>query len=479
MSEDNCRSWKMYGIVDEDSLKENSNNLDAYPPTDFAFRIHCVESKSSRTTNTPYYLYTNPIHTNPLKSVTLAYQGSGDSNSLVFEVSHNGRDWQTLDSNNKVTFNQLPETGEYPTMCIVRAKLTTASSDSTPYITQIGITFECDLPSELYARTHYYYPRTSPMLGATHWGRVFAPFDTEPTVEGSVEIISEKVDSEHFDIITAQELENYTWIEGLNTEKITDDDLDVRYQYLINNPSAIELLKKYNVYVLPYTYEVNSESVTDLLSFRDGVQLSGHPAYPIQRCVLDPNACDTQVELGEWLDYVMNYDENILTFFNEVDKEDGEDDDLLMSMPAGTLEVKYNPIFVEGLTNQEVGVRSKNDEGLILDYFKETILITEEMVENRRVPLRVASSDPVRQVLLDDTELYEDVDFTMDYLNNELVFPADVMGETSTSLNVNSTLIIIYTPALEDTGIALGYRGKRVNKDKQLIIRPNYLEYKV
>ena len=56
---------------------------------------------------------------------------------------------------------------------------------------------------------------------------------------------------------------------------------------------------------------------------------------------------------------------------------------------------------------------------------------------------------------------------------------ADVMGETSTSLNVNSTLIIIYTPALEDTGIALGYRGKRVNKDKQLIIRPNYLEYKV
>lgn len=49
----------------------------------------------------------------------------------------------------------------------------------------------------------------------------------------------------------------------------------------------------------------------------------------------------------------------------------------------------------------------------------------------------------------------------MDYINNELIFEVNNTDTTSTLLKIGDELEIIYTPNLEDTGIALAYHAHR------------------
>ena len=468
LSEDNGRTWGRYGRND-DTVKTYKEGL--LTPQDFAFKMHIIEPDEGRDTGEEYYFYTKPIHANPIKTVTVNSICWGNEQSatdvdLVFQVSNDGRNWTDLNNDNQVIFSRNSTTGEYPTICFVRAKLSTDDSDLTPYIEKIEIVLDLDAPSELYARSYYYRPKLTPMLGASHWGRVFAPFTLEPTVTGSVEIIKDTIYTEHFKIITAFELDQYTGM-GLDDEKITDEDLDVRYQYLVDTPSAIALLKEKNVYVKPWTHTVDGESVTEPLSFSDGIQFINSPAYPIVEARIDPENDDRKQVYAEWCDFSFDYDYDRLNFFT--------DSDVLDSMPVGSLSVSYNPVFIQDLVNEEVGLREA-DEGLILDYFKESFTVTEDDVETRRLRLRVAPADPIREVTHNEIILREDIDFTVDYDKSEIIFP--VKGDSSI-LNPNDIVNVVYTPSLEDTGIAIGYRAKRTNKDKTIIISENYIEYKV
>ena len=165
------------------------------------------------------------------------------------------------------------------------------------------------------------------------------------------------------------------------------------------------------------------------------------------------------------------------------------DKDVLEDMPVGALAVSYNPVFVDNLTLSEVSQRIDEEtglieEGLILDYFKQNFIIDSNNVETRRVGLRVVPVDPIRQVILnkdtdDEQELFEDVDYNVDYSTKELVFPIINSDEKSCILNENDTLEVIYTPNLEDTSIALGYSAHRETTDYQCKIKSNYFEYKV
>ena len=324
----------------------------------------------------------------------------------------------------------------------------------------------------MYVRTPFYYPKTTPMLGANVWGRVYAPFTLEPSVDGSVEIIVDKFEKEHFDIITAKELSDYTWIEGLDNSKLTDNDLSVRYQYLIDTPAAVQLLKDNNVYVKPYTHTVDGNNVTEMLSFEDGIQLSGNAAYPIQECLIQPRGNNKVQAYSEWIDFTYDYDNDKLEFYY------GGGNDTISSLPIGSLSVKYNPVFIQDLSNNEVGDR-EDGEGLILDYFQEDFIISDTEIENRKINLRVAPVDPVRKLTLNDEELREDKDFTVDYTEKTITFPIVNMNNSSSILNNGDTLSVVYTPNLEEGGISIAYRGKRTNKDKQMIIKSNYIEYKV
>nr|WP_278835241.1 hypothetical protein [Methanobrevibacter smithii] len=115
---------------------------------------------------------------------------------------------------------------------------------------------------------------------------------------------------------------------------------------------------------------------------------------------------------------------------------------------------------------------------LILDYFKETIQITEDMLNNRKIPLRAPALDPLRDIFLNGEEIIEDNDFTMDYNTNELCFPVVNIDDQSTILSLNDILEVVYTPSLDDAGISIGYYATRENIRKQCYIKPNYMEFK-
>ena len=123
---------------------------------------------------------------------------------------------------------------------------------------------------------------------------------------------------------------------------------------------------------------------------------------------------------------------------------------------------------------------------IVLDYFEEKIQVTQEILENKYIVLRAAAVDPIRHIYLNkegdnEQELVEDDDFTVDYLNKIVKFNLLNIETNSTSLKLNDIITVVYTPNIEETGLAIGYYAKRKESalNKQCKILPNYLEYKV
>ena len=484
-SNNNGRTWERYGRND---LKV-TYKLGQLTPSDFAFQANIRLDPSTRSTD-DHYLYLKPILTNPFKRVVFSCNDSGDSSSyagkLLYQVSTDGRTWHDL-SNHEYNFSPDSQ-GQYPRVLFVRVKMWTTNTGVTPVIQDMSIYFTNVLPNKMYVRTHFFTPKLSPMLGATHWGRIFAPVNLDPSTDCKVEVIQEKEVTEHFQIITAAELEEYTWITDLNAEKITDEDLEVRYGYLIDNPSAIEILREHDVYVKPWEDE---DEVVHGLSFwtldddenivYTPFYLKNSPAYPMIECQIQPTGDEGVCNYGEWYDYSVDYDNDAIVLAA----------DLIPNIPVGNITFTYNPIFIQDLVQSEIGrtydgaSSNYTNHPLVIDYFKQEFIVSDEMLETRQVPLRVSPVDPLRSVILnkgtdDERELIEDTDFVVDYTKGMLVFNIVSNEDHSTILNLNDSLEVIYTPALEDTGIALGYTCTREgNTDKQVRILPNWIEYKV
>jgi len=489
LSEHNGRAWKRYGKNDNSVAQYR---LGKYTPLDFAFQCHIREYSEGYDTDEDFFLYLKPIQLNPIKSIQLVPVGYGDEAQLTdltleFQVSKTGKanSWVTLQSNDlSINFSPDPVTGEYPHFAYIRVKMNTADSADAPYLDSLKVIVAMDTPKEMYVRTMKYTPKVSPMLGANAWSKIFSNFETDPDVKGTAEIISEKTGMEHFDIITANELENYTHIPGLDVAKITDEDLTVRYNYLMTDVNALKILKAAKVYVKPYTYTSGGETITHPMSFADGIQFDNSPAYPIVSGVLHPLNNSAPVPISEWMDYVFDYDKDILKF-NEVMNQYTDNNTTVTQgieeyLPVGTLEITYQQIFIQDLTASDIGLR-EDSEGFILDYFKEDFIINESDVENQYVQLKFMPCDPIRELVIDDTEYLEDIHFTVDYQNKRVMFPINNVEQSSTLLtdNLGKDMYVVYTPNLEDTGLVIGYRGIRNNTDKQMRIKDNYIEYKV
>ena len=441
----NGATWIRYGQDDDVEYHEGR-----YAPQDFAFQCHIRTFETGYEKDKDHWLYLKPIFSNPVQRVTLSAIDTGEASDgdlqLEYWGSNDGRNWRKF-TNNRLDFDT------YTCMTFIKVRMKSTIND-TPIIEYLRITLDTDIPEEMYVRTHYYYPKTSPMLGANSWGRLNAPFKVDPSVSCEAEIIRDREVTEHFIIIEPKDLENYTWIEGIDAAKVTGKTNDQNHKYLTDNPSAVSALKEHQIYVTGY---VKNETWVD--GFFDDFDFISSPAYPILDCSLQPITGKTKI-FGEWYDFTFDYDEDKLSFFS----------DLKTSLVPGTLSVKYNPLFISHLSNEEMP--------LVLDYFKETIQITEEMISNRRIPLRASALDPLRDVFLNDEEIVEDVDFTVDYNTAELVFEVVNTDDESTILSLNDILEVVYTPSLDDAGISIGYFATRENVRKQCYIKPNYIEFK-
>lgn len=261
--------------------------------------------------------------------------------------------------------------------------------------------------------------------------------------------------------------------------------MSVRYQYLIENPDVVNLLASHKILVKPYT---DGEGTVHPFGWWDlnnsgqrinGIKLSESPAYPMLECIVEPENGDT-FSYSEWADFTVNYDNDTILF----------NSDLVYELPVGALTFSYHPVFIQDLTLEEVGDwidedTSLPEHGLILDYFKETITVTSEHVANRSVPLRVSPLDPIKELILitdngdNETELFEDIDFSIDYANKQILFPIVNINNSSPRIKTDDVIEIVYTPNLPDTSISIGYRAKRSNFNNQVRIKSNYIEYKV
>ena len=487
LSENNGRSFTRYGKNDDKIDYKLGKNA----PQDFAFECKIVEHSEEYV---PYdsnvedynYLYFSPIFTNPITGIEISARCSGWDDTdhaagkfLEFEYSTTGNrnnpdEWHEIGTSREAI------TGK-PTVLFVRAKMwqTSTNNQLTPSIQELNITVHCALPTSMYVRTQVYNPKITPILGAAVWGRVNAPFTLDSTeVECTAEVIQDKIVKEHFEIITVSELDEFTYLlSELHQNSIASKDDDSRCTYLVDNPGILETLKKSNIYVKPYLY--TDETTMEYLSFDGGldeddnqliagIQFSNIPAYPILECQLVPNGNEYYQNYGEWYDYTVDYDNDLIIF----------DETVLDNMKPGKLAVSYNPIFIQGLTNEEMP--------LVLDYFEEKIQVTDEILENRYITLKASAIDPIRHIYLnkdgdDEQELTEDIDFTVDYITKTVKFNLLNEDTESSSLRLNDTITVIYTPNIEETGLAIGYYAKRKESalNKQCNILPNYLEYKV
>ena len=496
LSEDNARSFMRYGRNDL-SVEYKYGQL---TPLDFAFQCHIQTYEQAYVTDTDYYLYLKPIMGNLMKKLRITGSITGETEQehaekhVEFEYNITGKptDWLELPYGREVSFNPTKQ-------IFIRAKLLTENTEVTPTIESLNIVTQSDLPNEMYVRTHFYNPKTTPMLGANEWGKIYAPFECAPAddkITAELEIIQDRIVTEHFTIITVHELEYYLELLDSDGVPILDKDSIIeatdteRATYLNDNPTVLNKLKNYNVYVKPFAFPQNGETITYYLSFDggldendeqiiSGLQFTQKPAYPIKECLIQPSGGDEVVSYGEWYNFIVKYDEQTMYL----------DLDVLNGMAVGSLAVSYNPCFMQNLTAEELGISIDEEtgeprEGLALDYFKQHFIVNDTNVETRRIQLKAPPVDPLRQVILNkdtnkETELLEDIDFTVDYNSRELIFPILNQNNQTSILQLNDTLDVVYTPQLEDAGIALGYRAVREDSNHECIIKPNFIEYKV
>jgi hypothetical protein len=181
------------------------------------------------------------------------------------------------------------------------------------------------------------------------------------------------------------------------------------------------------------------------------IQLSEIPAERLSY-MIEYLSDQTYVEYSEDIDFTVDYDTGLVTFVD--------------NPVEGNMKVKYYPIWMKDL--------SPDDFPLKMDLFEEVLDCDgiKTSFQLKAIPL-----DPVRKVVLTDTEtneqteLLEGKDFTIDYIKKLLI--------TNVLYANKYTIDVKYTPELTVTGLALQYRITREETDKQVLIQPNYYQYRV
>ena len=374
-------TWIRYGKDDVETGEEVEYHAGKYAPQDFAFQCH-IEEKTTECeilydTGKEYYMYLKPIYSNPIKSVKLSASDKGDTAGedyyIKYQVSTTGGDdtWNDINPGEWLYFQPDSNTGEYSHTLFVRAVLLTNDNKESPLLQSLSIDLNTTLPKEMYIRTHPYEPPLTGILSADVWGRIRAPFTTEETVEASVEIIREREVMEHFIIIQPSDLIYYTNLKNVDETKVKGKTEAAIKKYLTDNPSVVSALQEDDqIYIIGYF---------------TSIKLKSSPSYPLISVYLQPSKNST-IYFGEWYDFTADYNSDILTFT----------DNALSLMEKGALTVTYNPLFLDNLTNEEIG----SQNGLVLDYFQEDFIITEEEIETRQLSLRAAPVDPIRKVII-------------------------------------------------------------------------------
>ena len=487
---ENCGyTWIRYG-KDDSSLAYHQGSQ---APQDFAFQCHITNTTESYDPNKEYYCYFKPFRTGPVNlfALTSVTDNQKSNTSVTFQL-WTGSDWTEIsrDQTQDNTYSwDNPDDRRQETL--FRATLQSLDGKSAPSIYALGITLGVDPAKKAYARTEYYRPaRLGTILGANVWGRVNAPYITEPNTSCAVEIIRDTIVMEHFELIEPTSIYRYRHLLDNDTaNKIPVPPTDPspseeeRYKakmktYCESNPAVIATFRAEGVYIL---------------GFFTGLTFRNNPASNVLSCsfISSVNTGDV-VNMGEYHDFVVDYITGELTFYtNIIGGTDSAGNTVESILSEGRISIEYNPCFIRDLNGAMVYDASsesyvadeKNDMPFSLDYLNEKLTITEEHLNQGYVPLRTYALDPMRSITLNDgtssqESLIEDEDYSIDYDNHNINIMFNSDSTNATKFKAGDTLTCEYTPDLDDTGIALGYKLTRTNTDNQVTIQKNWIEYK-
>lgn len=130
------------------------------------------------------------------------------------------------------------------------------------------------------------------------------------------------------------------------------------------------------------------------------------------------------------------------------------------TLPKGVLEVTFNPVILKGITPEEIGRRDTN-----LKMIKNTMRKVYVLIMLRKhslsvmlwlKPLRLPVLDPIRHLYLNEVELMQDRDYTIDMRNREIVFINSDNSDTSV-LHTNDIVEVNYTPDISDDSLTLAF----------------------
>ncbi len=270
------------------------------------------------------------------------------------------------------------------------------------------------------------------------------------------------------------------WVGGTSNSK------DINGDYTkTEGKDFIEYLKSLSIYL-----------TADSSTFK----FNQSPAYPIINVSYQSNTENSSIEnLTEFVNYHIDYDKDTITFINE--------DNTTRNISAGTITLEYNPLFVKGLNTYSLP--------LALDLFIENFTIGDTTNSKLTVndsgdsvySLAVEPLNAIRKIVVNpetnnEIELIENLDYNVDYQNRLVTLhpvrtinrtvqkvsetedntecPYKVIVESNTTvLNSDDNVEIHYTPYLPDNGLSIVYRLKRYSKDYDVIIQPNYLQYRI
>lgn len=499
---ENCGyTWIKHGKKD-DSLAYHQGNQ---APQDFFFQCHILNVKETTPydTSKTYSLYFKPFFTNNVEKITLSVTDAGEDSvqkDIKYYVSNDGRNWNQVGGSNAWDYS-FDKPRHYT---FIRADLKTSDKNNAPYIEGIDVYFTTEEAKEGYIRTVPYQPPLSGILSANVWSRLNTPVVYDgTTVSCTTEVILDKQVTEHFLFIEPKDIVNYPYLDKIDFKKVvpattTDNTAllnETASQYFEDNPSLLQYLSENKIYLIGFN-NTKGEKIGQKFRTYDDIEedkninypmisINQSASYPMLECTFSPvNDSESIISFSEFIDFEYNYNDDTINFY----------DTSVNDLTVGSLSLTFNPLFVDELNpeyvyDKEKGVYVASDSSdmpFVLDYHVEKIPMTEEIIEQKAVPLKMAIVDPVKLVVKnpesddnaedDEETLTEDIDFYIDYDNKTLHFITDNDGNIS--VTKNDTLKIVYTPALYDTSFKIGYSFERENLNENINILPNYIEYK-
>ena len=172
-------------------------------------------------------------------------------------------------------------------------------------------------------------------------------------------------------------------------------------------------------------------------------------------------------DYNEFQHYLTDYDNKRINFYNP------------LSLPEGEIKVDYNPLWVRDLEVSDFPLKMdlwteyyvcREEDGV--NYFdrckinpcgKISLIEDETFQGGTSIITKVPPLDNIRKLEIQDwdgnaklnSEMIEDIDYTVDYLQNKISF------RENNKISDNDIIMIKYTPNLTDNGLSIAYRIRR------------------